>query len=231
MFTKGLLAINMLTLVLYLASNILSHIKTGCIPVLVNTDLNLPYNEKIDWSRAIVRMNSIKHIAAITTINEEAQTELRKRGRFIFDKFFSDIEAIFESFFVNFNEKIATDKPSGYEYWNGEPELVGTGSTWIRQNGLAEDIGFTAIILTYNRLESLWRVVRRLSAIKSCKLILIIWQDQERMRPQESFRIEYVMLLLISATSPFWYRFEKQSKIDNWPEFTTKVIIKTPSGS
>ena len=170
------------------AQNDLFLSKTGCIPVLVHTDLNLPYEEKIDWSRAIVRLNSIKHIAAITTISDEAQTKLRTRGRFIFEKFFSNIEATFKSFFVNFNEKIATDKPAGYEYWNGEPELVETGSTWIRQNGLAEDIGFTAIILTYNRLESLWRVVRRLSAIKSCKLILIIWQDQERMRPQESFR-------------------------------------------
>ena len=159
--------------------------------MLVNTDLNLPYHEKIDWSRAIVRMTSIKHIAAIMTINDDAQTELRKRGRFIFDKFFSNIESIFENFFVNFNEKIATDKPPGFEYWNGEPELIETGSTWIRQNELAEDLGFTAIILTYNRLDSLWRVVRRLSAIKSCKLILIVWQDQERMRPQEGFKIEH----------------------------------------
>ena len=132
-------------------------------------------------------MASLKHIGAVRTINEESQNQLRKRGRFIFEKFFSNIEDIFESFFVNLNQKIATDKPSGYQYWNGEPELASSTVTWARQNGLAEDFGFTAVILTYNRLESLWRVVQRLSAIESCKLILIVWQDQERMRPQIGF--------------------------------------------
>ena len=134
----------------------------------------------------------------LKTLSENDQAQMRKQARFVFDNFFATMEKNMEALFSNFKERITPDDPSKPEYWNGNRM---TQQNPINQLDMANDNGFTAVILTYNRLDSLWRVVSKISKVKSCRLILIVWQDQERLRPQ----------------------------IDDWPEFTTPVIFKTPS--
>ena len=87
-----------------------------------------------------------------------------------------------EALFSNFKERITPDDPSSPEFWNGPMTHPMTHQNPINQLDMANDDGFTAVILTYNRLDSLWRVVRKISLIKSCRLILVVWQDQDWVR-------------------------------------------------
>ena len=49
---------------------------------------------------------------------------------------------------------------------------------------LAKNMGFTAVILTFDRLPSLFKVIGNLGRVKSLAKIVIIWNNQEKAPPK-----------------------------------------------
>lgn len=43
--------------------------------------------------------------------------------------------------------------------------------------------GFTAVILTYDRIESLFMLIQKLSFVPSLQKILVIWNNQKKAPP------------------------------------------------
>ena len=44
--------------------------------------------------------------------------------------------------------------------------------------------GFTAVILTYDRLESLFLIIQRVAQIPSLAKVLVVWNNQRKAPPQ-----------------------------------------------
>ena len=44
--------------------------------------------------------------------------------------------------------------------------------------------GFTAVILTYDRLESLFRVIQQVALAPSLAKVLVVWNNQAKTPPQ-----------------------------------------------
>ena len=84
-----------------------------------------------------------------------------------------------------------------YEYWNGFNKLFESKLKIFKK---PDQEGFTAVILTFDRFDSLIKVIKRyvtaymdyknnificsIAQAPSCKKILVIWQDQSKPRPQ-----------------------------------------------
>ena len=49
---------------------------------------------------------------------------------------------------------------------------------------IAKNMGYTAVILTFDRLPSLFRVIGNLGKTKSLAKIVIIWNNQEKAPPK-----------------------------------------------
>ncbi len=46
-----------------------------------------------------------------------------------------------------------------------------------------KNLGFTAVILTYDRLETLFKVINRLALVPSLSKILVVWNNQLKAPP------------------------------------------------
>ena len=50
-------------------------------------------------------------------------------------------------------------------------------------NKIAPDDGFTSVILAYDRIESLFRVIQSVAKAPSLKKILVVWNNQKKAPP------------------------------------------------
>lgn len=59
--------------------------------------------------------------------------------------------------------------------------------------------GFTAVVLTYDRLDSLFTVIRQLAAVPSLAKVLIVWNNQNKPPPPRKlpchFRFQNVKVI------------------------------------
>lgn len=177
-------------------------LKFECIPVVVGDDKILPFEPFIDWSLAVVRVSIVEAGNIMNTISKLTSKTIKEKrhyGKQFYEKYFSSMAVIGQSTLTFLQQIIYPRQSATYEEWNGLP-LVRTKLAPFIQLDVAEDKGFTAVILTYNRLQSLWKVVQNLSQAKNCRKILIIWNDQERLRPQIDYWPETDMPVQIIKT-------------------------------
>ena len=66
------------------------------------------------------------------------------------------MEKVFEGTMASLNDRILPHMSHPYEFWNGPLEGVRSP---IFLDSFADDDGFTSIILAYERIESLYRVI------------------------------------------------------------------------
>jgi len=57
-----------------------------------------------------------------------------------------------------------------------------------------EDAGFTAVILAYERVASLFQVIERISLVPSLAKILIVWNNQEIRPPPCNYKFQNYQL-------------------------------------
>ena len=61
-------------------------------------------------------------------------------------------------------------------------------------------MGFTAVILTYDRLEYLFRVIQRVALVPSLTKVLVVWNNQQKAPPpgtgasSESFSVKVMTI-------------------------------------
>jgi glucuronyl/N-acetylglucosaminyl transferase EXT2 len=73
------------------------------------------------------------------------------------------------------NDRIFTAHAKNYLDWNIFPNLQ--SPLFLPQTSPAS-VGFTAVILTYDRLESLYAVISRVAEVPSLAQILVVWNNQ-----------------------------------------------------
>ena len=100
-----------------------------------------------------------RFFSLIQTLNKISESELsnkRSKCLYLYKTFFSSMEKVFEGAMASLNDRILPHLSHTYEYWNGPLEGVRSP---IFLDSFANDDGFTSIILAYERIESLYRVI------------------------------------------------------------------------
>ena len=159
---------------------------SGCVPVIISEEYVLPFEEKIDWKSFSVRIGEysftkIFHI--LMSISEKRINQMKHEAFVVWKKYFSSMRTIglttlriiSERLFPQFVESKNFNVPFFHD--QKEHALISSKLT-SRQN-----IGFTAVILTYDRLESLFEVIRCIKKVPSCIKIVVVWNNQHKKPP------------------------------------------------
>nr|CAG4642322.1 EOG090X01LY [Evadne anonyx] len=199
-------------------------LSAGSIPVIASDLYVLPYSEVIDWKRAAVKISEddLAHVMDIVTnISEDRAADLRRNGRFIYAKYFASMEKIALTALSIINERIFPSQRLSYAEWNDPPQTALVRKSFILPMGPPRSQGFTAVVLTYDRMESLFRVLERLSKVPSLAKMVVVWNNQQKDPPPISDWPRLPKPLLIVRT--------KQNQLSNrfypYPEIETDAIL------
>uniref|UniRef100_U5EZH6 Exostosin-2 n=1 Tax=Corethrella appendiculata TaxID=1370023 RepID=U5EZH6_9DIPT len=197
---------------------------SGCIPVIMADNLVLPFNEIIDWNLASIRIyeNSLHSIITkLKQISQDKILELQQHGKFLYEKYFETIEKIVLTALDELNDRVYPHLAKNYMYWN-MPKIEKSAHNPLYLPLIApKSQGFTAVILTYDRIESLFILIQKLAVVPSLQKILVIWNNQKKPPPH--------ITLFPKINKPLKVIQTKENKLSNrfypYEEIETEAIL------
>jgi glucuronyl/N-acetylglucosaminyl transferase EXT2 len=203
---------------------LIESLATGCIPVIIADNIVLPFAEIIDWTLASIAIREADIHSLISVLKAVSQMrirEMRKQGKFLYEKYFMNIETIVLSMLEELNDRAFPHLALPYNSWN-LPHLPNSA-----QNPLflplmgSKSQGFTAVILTYDRIESLFTLIQKLSLVPSLQKIIVIWNNQKKQPPN--------LTSFPKISKPFKLIQTKANKLSNrfypYPEIETEAVL------
>jgi glucuronyl/N-acetylglucosaminyl transferase EXT2 len=197
----------------------------GCIPILIDNWLVPPFESKINWPRISLRVHDahLPNLSAILdSIHSDRLYGMRRDGLVTWAKYLSTIDRIVQTSLILLNERLFPQTVISKDRWNDldlrfDPIGCYRLSAGFEQNRCFEqnafddqwDLvdatlsdtvgsrqGFTAVILTYDRLESLLQVIAQVMQAPSLLKIVVIWNHQQKRPPPHD-----ELLQMISSTT------------------------------
>jgi len=175
-------------------NEVISSLQNSCVPNLTfeMDESILPYNDLIDFDSFSLRHYSLKTQTDKQTINTDQISILQKRGENIYNYYFKSINRIVLSALGQLNERAFPHKRRSYFEWNNIAHIQkDSKSVPYRERSpifatqIAQDLGYTCVILAYDRIESLFKVIKQVSLSDSLKKIIIVWNNQNLEPPKE----------------------------------------------
>ncbi|CAL1539459.1 unnamed protein product [Lymnaea stagnalis] len=161
----------------------------GCIPVVVADGYLMPFHEVLDWTRAAVHLNE-EHLSNVLDVLKNFSLErihdMRRQVHFFWQSYFKSLTDITLATLQIVNDRVFPFNARTYDQWN---ELLNPNAI---KNPLflplraPKNLGFTAVILTYDRVDSLFQVVRQVGKVPSLAKIIVVWNNQEILPPPMS---------------------------------------------
>lgn len=161
-------------------------LSAGSIPVIASDLYVLPYSEVIDWKRVVIRIyedDLARVMDIVNNVSEERVVDMRRSVQFIYEKYFSSMEKITITTLSIINERIFPSQRLSYSEWNDPPQTALVRKSFVLPMGPPRSQGFTAVVLTYDRMESLFRVLERLSKAPSLAKMVVVWNNQQKDPP------------------------------------------------
>ncbi|XP_043765857.1 exostosin-2 isoform X2 [Cervus elaphus] len=196
-------------------------LRAGCVPVIIADSYVLPFSEVLDWKRASVvvpeeKMSDVYSI--LQSIPRRQIEEMQRQARWFWEAYFQSIKAIALATLQIINDRIYPYAAISYEDWN-DPPAVKWGSV---SNPLflplipPQSQGFTAIVLTYDRVESLFRVITEVSKVPSLSKLLVVWNNQNKNPPEDSLwpKIRVPLKVVRTAENKLSNRFFPYDEIE-----------------
>lgn len=165
---------------------LLEAIASQCIPIIVADNAIMPFNSHIDWNRIAIFIpeNNINNLLKVVqSISKERRGELYWQLRWIYERYFSSIEKITLTTLEIINEKVFPLSTRMYEEWNMPEHIYGPVNPLFLPTTASKAIGFTAVILTYDRVDSLFTLIRKLAKTPSLVKIIVVWNNQKKAPP------------------------------------------------
>ncbi|CAK1555269.1 unnamed protein product [Leptosia nina] len=160
-----------------------------CIPIIIADTIVMPFNSHIDWNRIAIFIpeDNIKNLLKIVhSVSNERRGELYWQLRWVYERYFASIEKITMTTLEILNEKVFPLSARIYEDWNMPEHLYGPVNPLFLPVTAPKAPGFTAVILTYDRVESLFTLIRKLVRTPSLAKILVVWNNQKLQPPPAS---------------------------------------------
>ncbi|KAK9880394.1 hypothetical protein WA026_010273 [Henosepilachna vigintioctopunctata] len=164
---------------------LLEAMAANCIPVIVMNSVIMPFDSVIDWKRAAVfimedYLNTLVNV--LQKISAKRRDKMRQSIKFYYDSYLSSMGKIALTTLDILQDRIYPHWCKMYDDWN-------LSSSERKKNPLfmphtaPKSHGFTAVILTYDRVESLFTLIRRISKVPSLMKILVVWNNQKKNPP------------------------------------------------
>ncbi|XP_047485553.1 exostosin-2-like [Penaeus chinensis] len=199
--------------------------QAGCVPIIIADSYVLPFSEVIDWKEAAVQiyeedlptlMQTIK-----TDISEKRLEEMHKQVLWLYEKYFSTMEAITLTTLKILNDRVFPAHARSLEQWNRRPIPTAVSNPLFLPITAPVNEGFTAVILTYDRLESLFQVIQTMVQVPSLSKVLVVWNNQKKPPPQASMWPKISVPLKVVQT--------RENKLSNrfypYEEIETECIL------
>ncbi|XP_046616513.1 exostosin-2 [Neodiprion virginianus] len=169
-------------------SSLLEAMAAGCIPVVIADSLTMPFHGVIDWIRAAIFVREVDILKApeiLKNVSRKRVVELRQHGTWLYERYFKSIQAITETTLEIMSDRVYPHLARDYNYWN-VPQYPGIVPSLFLPVTAPKTRGFTAVILTYDRLESLFILITKLVKAPSLSKVLVIWNNQRKDPPEPS---------------------------------------------
>lgn len=163
--------------------------KANCIPVVVADGYIMPFSEVLDWKRAAVTVREDDlHLVLdiLKAFSMERIYEMRQQVAFFWENYISTMKVITMTTLQILNDRVFPYAAKKYEEWNDFPRKGVIKNPLFLPLIPPSSQGFTAVILTYDRLESLFEVIHQVAKVPSLAKILVVWNNQEKAPPQMS---------------------------------------------
>jgi len=159
----------------------------GCIPVIVMDDYILPFHDVIDWKRACVQvreydLNDVGEI--LSKLDDDEIANMRYQVFWLWKRYFSTIDQITVAVLDVLNDRVFENKKRSYEDWNGpfgslqnDQYKIGASPPLFLPLQPSSTQGFTAVILTYNRVNMLQVLMKKLDQVPSLAKLVIVWNN------------------------------------------------------
>ncbi|XP_052872324.1 exostosin-2 [Anopheles cruzii] len=161
----------------------------GCIPVIVADNLVLPFSNILDWELLSIRVyESNLHgvMSVLKSVSAERIREMRSHVRHVCDRYFASLERIVLTALDQLNDRVFPHLSKTYMHWNIAPHQKTTQNPLFLPLIAPKAQGFTAVILTYDRIESLYILIQKLATVSSLQKILVVWNNQRKAPPHPS---------------------------------------------
>lgn len=162
----------------------------GCIPLIIADTYILPFSEILDWKRAslVVPEAEISSLVdVVKDISGKHIAELKAQVRYLYNRYFRSMADITSTVLDILNQRVFPHLAKPYEHWNidGQSNIVQHNPLFLQMTSPRWQ-GFTAVILTYDRVASLFLLMEKLSQVPSVSKILVIWNNQKKNPPAAS---------------------------------------------
>lgn len=199
-------------------------LKAGCVPVVIADGYVLPFSEVIDWKRASIVLyeeNLSDLIHVLKSISDEQIAEMQRQVCFLWDTYFSSMKQITLTVLQIINDRMFPHEARAYEEWNDPPSKVQATNPLFLPTIAPKSHGFTAVILTYDRLESLFEVILRVVQAPSLSKVLVVWNNQKKPPPSAALWPKINKPLKVVQT--------KENKLSNrfypYEEIETEAVL------
>ncbi|NP_001120887.1 exostosin-2 [Xenopus tropicalis] len=205
-----------------LGQSVLSDVlQAGCVPVIIADSYVLPFSEVLDWKRASVVIPEEKMFemySILQAVPQRQLEEMQRQARWFWEGYFSSMKSIALATLQIINDRIYPYAARSYEEWNGPPAVQ-----WSSVNNPLflplippQSQGFTAVVLTYDRVESLFRVITEVSKVPSLSKLLVVWNNQNKNPPEVSVwpKIRVPLKVVKTTENKLSNRFFPYSEIE-----------------
>lgn len=153
----------------------------------------LPFHPFLDFdSFAVQNYQAIQNDPKKADYSTQQLHILQKRGENIFNFYFQNVNRVALSALGMLNERLYPHHQRTYFEWSNIAHLQPSSKkveyrarSPIFAAPVAQDLGFTAVILAYDRIESLFMVIQNVSKSEFLKKIIIVWNNQNLKPPTE----------------------------------------------
>lgn len=164
---------------------LLEAMAANCIPIIVMKSQVLPFEEILDWklfSVLIMEKHLNTVIDVITAISEKRLKQMQSSLYHVYQSYFSSMDKIALTTLEIIQDRVYPYLQRTYDDINLRPSEI-NGNPLFFPNTSPKSQGFTAVILTYDRVSSLFTLIQRLSKVPSLMKVVVVWNNQKKKPP------------------------------------------------
>lgn len=164
--------------------------RAGCVPVIVADGYVLPFSEVIDWQEAAVQVYEEDLPTVMQLLKKDVSQErlihMQKQVLWLYEKYFATMKDITLTTLKILNDRVFPAHAQSLQQWNTRIVPSAVNNPLFLPLTAPANEGFTAVILTYDRLESLFQVIQTMVQVPSLSKVLVVWNNQKKAPPQAS---------------------------------------------